>query len=44
MAGMRDTLIHEYDVVDIEEVWRTATRDVPDLVAWFEPRLPREDA
>jgi uncharacterized protein with HEPN domain len=43
MAGMRDRLIHAYDVVDIEEVWRTATRDVPSLLKWTEPRLPREE-
>jgi uncharacterized protein with HEPN domain len=23
--GMRDTLIHEYDEVDLEEVWKTVT-------------------
>ena len=29
MAGMRDKLIHAYDAVDVGEVWRTATVDVP---------------
>ncbi len=42
MAGMRDYLIHGYDVVDWEEVWRTATRDVPDLLNKVEAFLPRE--
>jgi len=41
MAGMRDKLIHGYDIVDLEEVWRTANRDVPDLLRWLEPRLPK---
>ena len=41
MAGMRDILIHGYDIVDLEEVWRTANRDVPDLLRWLEPRLPK---
>ena len=43
MAGMRDKLIHGYDIVDLEQVWRTATRDVPDLLHWLEPRLPKEE-
>ena len=40
IAGMRDNLIHEYDSVDLEEVWRTAQRDVPRLLASLEPLLP----
>lgn len=40
MAGMRDKLIHEYDAVDFDEVWNTATRDIPALLAWVEPLLP----
>lgn len=32
IAGMRDKLIHGYDIVDIEEVWQTATEDVPSLL------------
>ena len=41
MAGMRDKLIHGYDIVDLEEVWMTANRDVPDLLHWLEPHLPK---
>jgi uncharacterized protein with HEPN domain len=41
MAGMRDKLIHGYDIVDLEEVWKTGNRDVPDLLHWLEPHLPR---
>ena len=33
MAGMRDKLIHEYDDVDLEEVWQTVARDLPPLIA-----------
>jgi uncharacterized protein with HEPN domain len=40
IAGMRDNLIHEYDSVDLEEVWRTTERDVPRLLASLEPLLP----
>ncbi len=40
VAGMRDKLIHGYDIVDVEEVWKTATVDVPELLASIEPLLP----
>ena len=33
MAGMRDHLIHGYDLIDWDEVWKTATVDVPDLLS-----------
>lgn len=35
IAGMRDNLIHKYDDVDLEEVWKTAERDVPSLLVHF---------
>ena len=41
MAGMRDKLIHGYDIVDLEEVWKTADRDLPNLLHWLEPHLPK---
>ena len=40
IADMRDNLIHEYDSVDLEEVWSTAGRDVPRLQALLAPLLP----
>ncbi len=36
MAGMRDHLVHAYDLVDWDEVWATATRDVPDMLKKIE--------
>jgi len=42
IAGMRDHLIHGYDIVDWDEVWKTATSDVPGLLAQIEPLLPTE--
>jgi len=42
IAGMRDKLIHGYDIVDLEEVWRTAEADVPDLLSQVEPLLPAQ--
>jgi len=31
MAGMRDRLIHGYDVVDVSILWRTIKTDIPEL-------------
>ena len=43
IAGMRDNLIHEYDTVDLDEVWSTAQRDVPRLLLSLNlPRPPDE--
>ena len=42
IAGMRDKLIHEYDAVDDDEVWSTATKDIPALLSWVTPLLPEE--
>ena len=43
IAGMRDKLIHGYDIVDLDEVWRTAVADVPDLLFLIEPLLPKQE-
>ncbi|MGL1892246.1 MAG: DUF86 domain-containing protein [Spirochaetaceae bacterium] len=32
MAGMRDRLIHGYDVVDYEIIWTTVSRTIPTLI------------
>jgi len=32
MAGMRDVLIHGYDIVDLNEVWKTADVDLPQIL------------
>ncbi|MGB9634090.1 MAG: DUF86 domain-containing protein [Chloroflexaceae bacterium] len=29
---MRDRLIHGYDVVDLDRVWQTITREIPELL------------
>jgi uncharacterized protein with HEPN domain len=42
IAGMRDHLIHAYDAVDWQEVWKTATCDIPNLLANLEPLIPKK--
>lgn len=39
VAAMRDKLIHAYDIVDLDEVWKTAEADMPDLLSAIEPLL-----
>jgi uncharacterized protein with HEPN domain len=41
MAGMRDNLIHEYDTVDIEQVYETVRRDVPKLMNFLTSVVPK---
>lgn len=42
IAGMRDVLIHHYNAVDLDEVWKTVISDVPDLIAAIEGSSPPE--
>ena len=39
IAGMRDVLIHDYLSVDVREVWKAATDDVPVLKTALELKL-----
>lgn len=43
IAGMRDRLIHAYDVVDLYQVWVAVERDVPRLLAILGPLLPKKE-
>ncbi len=43
-AGLRDVLIHHYDEVDLDEVWKAMERDIPSLLAKLDPLLaPSKD-
>jgi len=44
IAGMRDKLIHGYDIVDLEQVWQTTVKDVPELLSLLEPLLPKQES
>lgn len=43
VAGMRDRLIHGYEVVDVDLVWQTAQGDVAKLLQELEPLIPTKD-
>ena len=32
MKGMRNLLIHEYDEIDLKDVWNTVKNDLPELI------------
>jgi uncharacterized protein with HEPN domain len=40
---MRDRLIHQYNTVDLEEVWRTVVTDLPALMHRLEAILTEQE-
>lgn len=40
IAGLRDVLIHQYDDVDLDQVWKTTERSIPALLRFLEPLAP----
>lgn len=43
IAGMRNHLVHGYDVIDWDRVWRVVSEKLPQLVAELESMIPRSD-
>ena len=39
MMGMRNRLVHEYDVVELDLLWSTIREDLPDLLKKIEPLI-----
>ena len=39
MKGMRNLLIHEYDEIDLKDVWNTVEKDLPFLITKIEQIL-----
>lgn len=37
---MRSQLVHNYDKVDLNEVWRVIEHDIPILIVQIEPLVP----
>ncbi len=40
IAGMRDVLTHDYDEVDLDEVWTVVNENLPQLLNYIEPLIP----
>ncbi len=43
IVGLRNRLVHEYDAVDFDIVWKIVTEDVPPLVEALERIVPPEE-
>ncbi len=39
MLGMRESLIHGHDLIDWDEIWKTAKLEMPELLSLIEPLL-----
>ena len=44
MVSMRNIMIHEYEDVDLGNVWDTVQNDLPPLITSLEPLIPKEEA
>lgn len=40
IAGMRSKLIHDYDQIDLQEVWNVLQIDLVDLISRIQPLVP----
>jgi uncharacterized protein with HEPN domain len=43
IAGMRDILTHQYDRVEVDEIWGVIQADIPELLSMIEPLLPLQE-
>ena len=44
IAGMRDILTHQYDRVEVDEIWGVIQDDIPSLLSMIEPLLPVQNS
>jgi uncharacterized protein with HEPN domain len=42
MIGMRNIVIHQYDAVDLQMIWDTIQRDLPDIIQTIESVIGSE--
>lgn len=42
IAGMRDKLVHDYSEVNIPRVWQTLQVNIPELLQYIQPLLPKD--
>ena len=43
IAGMRDILTHQYDRVEVDEIWGVIQDDIPQLLSMIKPLLPVQE-
>lgn len=43
-AGLRDRVVHGYNRIDLEEIWRIVRDNLPPLIAALEKLVPPEEA
>ncbi len=43
IAGMRDRLVHDYDEVKLDLVWAVVKINIPQLLQYITPLLPRQE-
>jgi uncharacterized protein with HEPN domain len=43
IAGMRDVITHDYDEVDLDEVWIVVNTNLPELLNYIEPLISLGD-
>lgn len=43
IAGMRDVITHDYDEIDLDEVWTVVNENLPDLLNYIEPLISPRD-
>lgn len=41
---MRDVLSHDYDEVDLNEVWIVINQNLPQLLTYIQPLIPPEQS
>lgn len=42
IAGMRDRITHGYFDVDLDQVWNTVEKDLPELIKYLKPLASKE--
>lgn len=43
IAGMRDVITHDYDEVDLDEVWAVINENLPQLLTYIKPWIAPEE-
>jgi uncharacterized protein with HEPN domain len=43
MIGMRSRIIHNYDEIDLDIVWRVVEGEIPKLISLIEPLVPPDE-